>query len=205
MSESIINHIWLWSHPAACYNGLWNLPGESAMSPVDAAAYMGIKNAVMVVFADKPKPPFDDYSKQFAEMDKVVWSIIGDGSSKRNDAESDLSHVIELKNKMDNLRGGIMDDFFGHGRESDFAKIKKFSDQLHSAGLELWVVLYGHQMETPELQKYLELCDVISFWTWRAEELPLLEERFGKVESDCAPTRKSHLAVICGTSVSVNP
>ncbi len=189
MDKNIHEHLWLWSHPTGCYNGRWNLPGESSLSPVEAATYMGIRNGVMVVFCDEPKPPFDNYAKQFSELDKLVWSIIGDGASKRNDISSDLSHVIDLKKDLKNLRGGIMDDFFGHGRENDFARIKDFSDQLHSAGLELWVVLYGHQLGISNLKDYLDICDVISFWTWRAEELPLLGERFEKLRK-LAPDKK---------------
>ena len=189
MSENIMEHLWLWCHSAACYNGRWNLPGESSFSPVEAASYMGIKNAVMVVFCNEPLPPFNDYAKQFGEMDKVVWSVIGDAGSKRNNEASDVDYVVDLKSSLSNLHGGIMDDFFGHGREGNLERIKKISDRLHAAGLELWIVVYGHQFETPHLKDYLDLCDVVNFWTWRAAELPLLEKRLEKLRS-LAPDKK---------------
>ncbi|OGV58168.1 MAG: hypothetical protein A2X49_03105 [Lentisphaerae bacterium GWF2_52_8] len=183
MRKNILDHLWLWCHPASCYNGRWNLPGESSFSPLEAASYMGIKNAVMVVFCNEPLPPFNDYARQFRMMDKVVWSVIGDGGSIRNNDMTDIEHVVDLKNNLPNLQGGIMDDFFGHGRDCDVEKIKKISDRLHALGLELWIVLYGHQLEIPYLKDYLDLCDVVSFWTWRAKELPLLEERLETLHS----------------------
>jgi hypothetical protein len=182
MTAKILDHIWLWCHPAGAYNNQWNLPGKSAFSPIGAASYLGIKNAVMVVYADEPKPPFNDYALQFSGMDKVIWSIIGDGASKRNNENSDLRYVVDLKREFSNLQGGIMDDFFGAGREN-LDKVKAFADKLHMVGLKLWIVLYGHQLEIIDLKKYLKLCDVISLWTWKAEELPLLEERLKKVQN----------------------
>jgi len=180
MKKKLFEHLWLWCHPIGSYNNRWNIPGESSLTPVEAVAYMGIKNAIMVIFGDDPKPPFKDYAKQFSGMDKVVWSIIGDAGSKRNNTESDLKHVIELKQPLLHLQGGIMDDFFGNGRD-DLATIREFADHLHAAGLELWIVLYGHQLEIPHLKDYLDVCDVINLWTWRAKELVLLEERLTRV------------------------
>lgn len=181
MTRPVSDSIWLWCHKAGCYNhSAYNCPGDSHATPAEAAAAMGIKNAIMVVYADEPKPPFDAWAAQFSGMNKVIWSIIGDGASKRNDTDSDLDHVIRLKNTLPALQAGIMDDFFGHGRDK-LDKVKGYADQLHAAGLKLWVVLYGHQLDIPMLKEQLKLCDVINFWTWRAEELPLLEQRLQTV------------------------
>lgn len=194
MDKNILDHLWLWSHPTSCYNGLWGLPGESFFSPVEAAAYMGIRNSIMVVFNNEPKPPFENHAAQFLKMNKVIWSVIGDAGSKRNNEESDLTPVIELKKALPSLQGGIMDDFFGNGRDGNLEKIKNFADHLHSAGLELWIVLYGHQLEIPNLKDYLDLCDVVNFWTWRAEELSLLP---GRLEMVSAMTPGKKIALGC--------
>lgn len=176
MKMDIRKHLWLWCHSTGCYNGQWELSGESSFTPIEAVEHMGVKNAVMVVYADEPRPPFDEYARQFKELDNVVWSIIGDTGSKRNDTESDLGYVVDLKRTIPSLGGGIMDDFFG-GSRAGIDNVRRYADALHAAGLKLWVVLYGHQLDTPGLKDYLDVCDVISFWTWKAEELSLLEER----------------------------
>ncbi len=189
MTQHVSEAIWLWCHKAACYNhSAYHCPGDSQATPADVAAAMGIKNAIMVVYADEPKPPFEPFAAQFSGMNKVIWSIIGDGASKRNDTDSDLEPVIRLKKTLPNLQAGIMDDFFGHGRDN-LDQVRRYADLLHAAGLKLWVVLYGHQLATPNLKEHLKLCDVINFWTWCAEELPLLEQRLQTVH-ELAPDKQ---------------
>lgn len=189
MKRDIKDSLWLWCHPAGCYNKLWNLPGESSLEPQEVAAAFGIDKALMVTFKDEPKPPFGAYADRFKGMREVIWSIIGDAGSKRNDAESDLPHVLKLKHVLPNLRGGIMDDFFSSEERADINRVKAYSKALRDADLELWVVVYGHQLDSPRLPEFLEYCDVISFWTWRAEELPLLEERLERLRK-MAPGKK---------------
>ena len=48
--------------------------------------------------------------------------------------------------------------------------------------LNLWVVLYGHQLALP-VRDHLALCDKVTFWTWKAEDLEHLERDFGTVEA----------------------
>lgn len=181
MNRSIHDHLWLWCHSAGSYNHAYNLPGESGLEPAAACTFLGVRNAIMVVYRDDPKPPFSSCAAQFANMGKVVWSIIGDSGSTRNNAESDLPYVLDLKATLPRLQGGIMDDFFGCASREDSGRVKGFADILHAAGLELWVVLYGHQLDQPRLQEFIGLCDVVSFWTWKASELPLLPERFQRL------------------------
>jgi len=43
-------------------------------------------------------------------------------------------------------------------------------------------VLYAHDLELP-VQPYLEPCDVVTFWSWRAEQLDDLERNFKRVQA----------------------
>jgi hypothetical protein len=181
-NKNILDSIWLWCHSAGSYNGRWEVPGESNISPVEAAAYFGIKNSIMVVFDNKPLPPFENYARQFSNMDKLVWSVIGDAGSKRNNDESDLQPVLNLKKSMPNLCGAIMDDFFGNGRDN-LEAVKNIAKKLHTVGLELWVVLYDHQLDHPNLKEFLDCCDVINFWTWRPENLSNLEDNLANIRN----------------------
>lgn len=193
MNKNILDSIWLWSHPAGAYNGRWEIPGESKVSPAAAAKYFGVNNAVMVVFANEPEPPFENYARQFCGMDRLVWSVIGDADSKRNNDQSDLRPVLDLKKSMPNLRGAVMDDFFGNGRDN-LDKVRKMADELHAAGLELWIVLYDHQLGLENLQEFLEFCDVINFWTWRPQNLTELENNLDRVRT-LAPGKDIALGV----------
>jgi hypothetical protein len=44
------------------------------------------------------------------------------------------------------------------------------------------VVLYAHQLALP-VRQHLALCDKVSFWTWRAEELAGLERNLAALEA----------------------
>jgi hypothetical protein len=57
--------------------------------------------------------------------------------------------------------------------------------------LDLWVVLYTGEFELgPLLKPHLELCDVVTMWTWRAEDLARLEESFARFEGIVGSKRK---------------
>ena len=57
--------------------------------------------------------------------------------------------------------------------------------------LDLWVVLYAHELgwETV-LRPHLDLCDVVTFWTWNAAELANLEQSFVRFEQVVGDRRK---------------
>ncbi|MDD5706435.1 MAG: hypothetical protein PHR35_10940 [Kiritimatiellae bacterium] len=197
------DRFWLWGHEAGSHNGMWHLPRPSRMTPAEAAYYMGIPNVVMVRFRNLPKPPFDQYALSLAPLKRVTWSIVGDSSTVDNNAGgSDLEEVLRLSRKCPNIQAAIMDDFFH--RPSDcltptedpysrytVAELHDFRRRLHAAPrpLDLWVVLYEHQLDLP-LSAHLAACDVVNFWTWSARNLPDLEANLRRVEALAPAQRK---------------
>ena len=162
---------------------------------------MGLANAVMVCYGDEPHPPFTPHAEPLRFLDRLVWSVVGDSSSTRNDDEPDLDAVIALAEACPNVVGGIMDDFFhppaeqsekGTARHSE-AAVAAFRARLRNASrpLDLWVVVYNSMLDSP-LAGHLALCDVVTFWTWRAADLLQLEANFEKLEH-LAPTRRKML------------
>jgi len=189
--------LWLWGHEAGSHNEHWGLPGPSRMTPAEAAFYLGIPNLVMVVYQGKPEPPFDQHARAFRPLRRVVWSIVGDSSSKRNDEKTDLDEVLRLAGEHANVSGAIMDDFF---HEPDAAgaigrytprDLAGFRQRLRAAArpLDLWVVLYAQQLHLP-VRAHLAECDVVTFWTWRARDLPALPENFAQLEALAPSARK---------------
>ncbi len=174
MAVSLKEHIYLWCHNAGVYNeGIPGLEEKSFLTPVEAAAYMGIDNIVMVSYAGKPTPPFEPLQEQFSHFRRVVWSIIGDSSSKHDNPEGYVDDVVSLHRQFNNVTGGIMDDFFNPGRHFDLPSISR---KMHAANLPLWVVIYEHQLTEPDIFEQLDACDVITFWTWKARNLSAMEE-----------------------------
>jgi hypothetical protein len=158
---------------------------------------MGLRNLVMVTFADKPLPPYDQHLIAMRPLHNVVWSIVGDSSSKRHDKQSDLDAVVALAPRFPNLVGGIMDDFFVPPREGapparyDVAAVSRFREALHRGAvpLDLWVVVYAHQLGWP-VREHLAECDVVTFWTWEAKDLVDLERSFNRLEKLAPAPRK---------------
>ena len=187
--STLWDKLWLWTHEAGCADGRSGLPGKSTITPAEGARWLGVPNLLMVVFADSPRPPFAPHAEPMRSLSRIVWSVVGDSSSTRNDEASDLEAVVDLATEFPNVVGGIMDDFFhppdGEGRTARWSAddVKRFRDRLHSAQrpLDLWSVIYSDQLDWP-VAEHLALCDVVTFWTWRSEELDGLEEKFARLE-----------------------
>ncbi len=186
--ETVRDRLWLWSHLAGSYNGLFNLQGNSNVSPEAAAADLGIKNICMVRFGGKPVPSdFAASMKDFGSLDHVAWSIVGDGSTHQTNAQDDLKAVLALKQNFGNLSAAVLDDFFVpphngvQGSRISLEELKNIQTKLHKHGLKLWVVLYDHQLDW-DIGEYLKYCDVVTFWTWKSENLARLKTNFEKAK-----------------------
>ena len=119
MKRTFRDGLWLWGQDAGAHHKPeygWNIPGENRMGPVEAAAYLDISNCFRVVMGGSPEPPFDAESEKLAGFDQVVWSVLGDKSSVRNDGGADdLAEVLRQAEKYPNVTGGVLDDFFFTG------------------------------------------------------------------------------------------
>lgn len=193
---TVADRLWLWCHQAGSHNYIKQIGAESRITPADAARYMGLNNAIMVTFGGLPEPPLLSHAQALAGARKLVWSIVGDSSSKRNDSLSDLDEVINLAPNCPNLQGAIMDDFFhapdASGSVSRYSvpQLEYFANRLHGATrpLDLWVVLYDHDLSLP-VAPLLAPCDVVTYWTWTADALPQLATNLPRAR-DLAPGKR---------------
>lgn len=189
--EIVRDKLWLWGHDAGSHDEGWGLDGISRITPVEAAFYLGIPNMAMVRYGEESLRASVQYSVPFRPLKEVVWSIVGAGGMT---AGEERNQVIELAQDLPNMTGVIMDDFFRKEGDEDhigtlfLGELWNTREKLQGAArpLDLWVVLYDHQLERP-VKRYLGLCDKVTFWTWKAEDLDKLEENLRVVE-DLAPT-----------------
>jgi hypothetical protein len=165
---------------------------------VEGARYLGVPNLIMVTYSGKPEPPFDEYARALSPLKQVIWSIVGDLSSTRNNECTDIEEVISVAGRYPNITGAIMDDFIdaAPGAQTYTCRftpedIAGFRQRLHttSGDLELWVVFYAHQLKFPVIE-YLDKCDGVAFWTWEVEELSRLNENFERLEELLPDSRK---------------
>jgi hypothetical protein len=189
MTQTLRDHLWLWCHPAGSHtrSDQHALPGHSIIEPADAAAFLGIPNVLFVRYELDPHPPFEHHASRLASMQQVVWSIEGGGGG-------DVEAVLDLTKTLPNLRGVILDDYFGRvaagdARETDGPFSLKAMRQLRARldackpRFDVWVVLYAHEFgQEPKLRPHLDLCDVVTLWTWTASELINLENNFARFE-----------------------
>lgn len=175
---------WLWGHESGSHNEGWGLGGTSRISPVEAACYMGIPNIVMVRYGAGPLPPDPQYLVPFTGLGRVVWSVVGAGGTHQ---DGELARVLEVSRRLPNMTGVMMDDFFRRAQDDvgvlSMAGLHSLRDRLSRADrpLDLWVVLYDHQLDLP-VGPHLALCDKVTFWTWKARGLNELEAHFTHFE-----------------------
>jgi len=181
--QTVRDRLWLWSHVAGSYNGMFGLPGKSRMTPAEAAFYMGIPNVFMLHREGTPEAPLDQFALAFEPLREVVWGIVGESGATE---EKEREMVLNLALHNPKISGVVMDDFFREpkdGRVSALTlnQIRELKQRLHPSGkrLDLWVVLYEHQLDQP-LAEYLALCDYVQLWTWYGQNLTGLRTNFEK-------------------------
>ena len=87
--NTVRDRFWMWGHVPDCHRQ-W-VPRESRITPAAAARQLGLHNLIMVVFANRPEPSeFAVYQESFHALRRVVWSVMGDSSSTRNNAAADM-------------------------------------------------------------------------------------------------------------------
>jgi hypothetical protein len=187
---TVCDRLWLWCHPAGCHTRSpeqHGIVGHSTIEPAAAAAYLAIPNALFVRYELTPPPPFESYARPLASMHQVVWSVEGGGGG-------DVDAALALTKTLPNLRGIILDDYFARVAASDgdasdgpfsLEAMRQLRRRLDACKprLDAWVVLYTHEFDhEAKLRPHLELCDVVTMWTWNAAELAHLGESFTRFE-----------------------
>jgi hypothetical protein len=97
--------------------------------------------------------------------------------------------VLDVAARFPNITGVIMDDFFGAADDSsrrvaiplDTLREVRSSLVVGYRRLDLWGVLYTEQLDEPVLE-HLQLCDKVTLWTWRADQLRDLEPNFAQLQ-----------------------
>ncbi len=183
--EKVRNRFWNWTHYPGVYDGMFGLPHNSRIHPVAASEYLGTPNIVFVRAFEKPAYPFEEYAKGFKGVKNLQWSITGDSGDT---SAEEREQVLKLVESMPNITGLYMDDFFhmtSEGREASMSvdEIKAIRERMNIKGrqLDLGVVAYTKDKFDKRMIPYLKLCDRISLWFWKSDELADLEMNFDRL------------------------
>lgn len=192
--RTVRDAMWVWAHPKGSYDNAWGLPGNSPMTPVEGAKWLGVPNIIFVHYEGNPKPPLAGVAAEFQAVGKMMWSVTGAGGGT---SAVERDEVLALAAKMPNIAGIFLDDFFhftrGDGKKTaageapaslTVEELRRLRDRLTIDGrrLDLGVTLYTNQLDE-RMKPHLDLCDVVSLWTWEAAELARLEENFATLQT----------------------
>lgn len=176
---------WLWGQSPDS-NAVHKVP-PSRMTAMEGCACFGIDRCCRVVMCSHPRPPFDQESIAMEPLKEVVWSIVGAcGTVENNNGKGDIDEVLRQADLFSNVTGGVLDDFFVSRERRDafppeaLAEIRRRLKTEAKRPLDLWVVVYATNLELP-VKEYLDLCDVITFWTWKSEDLVKMQENFDRL------------------------
>ena len=185
----LIDGVWLWGQTPGSHhvNPAYALPGVNKMTPIEGCEFFGIERCCRVAMGAGPFPPFDNESIPLDKLKEVCWSIVGAGSVDRNEENlADLDEVLRQAKMHKNVVAGIMDDFLQSERRREIftpevlKKVKNILRTEVGRPLEYWTVYYDRELEL-DVQDYLDVFDVITYWTWYGENLWKLEENLDRV------------------------
>ncbi|HXJ37804.1 MAG TPA: hypothetical protein VNH18_00925, partial [Bryobacteraceae bacterium] len=139
-----------------------------------------------------PEPPLEQYALAFEPLRDIVWGIVGEAGTTQT---SEREMVLKLANANPKITGVVMDDFFTGAKDGTISaltldQVRELKRRLKrpTKKLDLWVVLYEHQLDNRVID-YLKLCDVVQLWTWYGQNLNQLRSNFEKAEKLAAGTR----------------
>ena len=202
---TVRDKLWLFGVPLNCE--MTYLSNRSTMTAVEGAHYLGVPNVHMIqvvepqwAFFHSYESPLQQYTVALQSLKRFAWSLIGSGGYTTPGYRKE---VVELARATPNCVGFYMDDFFYSGQKQKTTgrraaltldELKAIRQQTASLGkkINIWVTYYTRFLDTP-LQDYLDLIDVLTFWTGNADELKNLESNFRKAE-----TLGSHLKIALG-------
>lgn len=205
----IRDRLWMWGHhPESVVDGKHGFPKNATyLDQAEACLSMGIPNNCVVRWCNLPRHPWGGYFEQFRALKRFSFSIT-DGAAGTVWDKMNLA-FDELLPTMPNLTGCFLDDFFAVPQltqtEDDLVKI---ADAVHAHGLRLSIVFYSDQDGfRPEYQSRLALCDEISFWFWRGENIAGMADRVRQCRDFIGPDKDLLLGLYmwdfsCGHPIS---
>ncbi len=184
IENTVRDRLWLFSHEEGCQNEGWGFEADSRMTPTEACTYMNVPNTMLARYNGRPVMPFDRHLIAMRPLRRVAWSLTGMGGRTSDD---EREHVLDCLRRFPNMSGVLLDDFFENTDENgkhatlSIRQLQEIRDQLElpDRHADIYSVIYSHQLDLP-VQEHVEMCDVVTFWTWKARDLDGLEENFEK-------------------------
>ena len=216
-SDELRDHCWLWGHETGQVDGTnnyWSLDiARSYYHMVDAARDVGIHNLNAIRW-DKPDKSFRDSLKP---LKRVTWPISGNKTEKNFTYDALADWCFAAADEMPNVTGFDLDDFFiARGKSVTvqtaagpalscptrfpYEQLVELRKRLsaYPRPLELRVVVYDDLLDKREnpgdLKPSLDLVDAVTYWTWRAKDIPRIPEHLARLRK-LAPGKPVYLGI----------
>lgn len=173
----------------------------SRITPAEAALMLDVPNILMINCDGVPAPFSDDaygYMESFCRMKKVLWNSTGSSGFRLGNEEA---FICQLAERYPNVVGTYLDDFYlRFSKEPDpVAKCAAFLKEVRagldqaSRRMDIYVTWYTHDMKSLD-ESIMSYIDGLTLWTWKSEELPLIEERVNKI-AEVFPEKRKLLGI----------
>ena len=117
--STVLDRLWIWSHPVGVHDGIdlgGGRKGKSRMTPVEGAAYLGVRNLYFIHFPNNPPiSQFRQYALDFRPIKRVVWSLTGAGGDTSSEGREE---TLRLAREFPNITGFVLDDFLHWSADS---------------------------------------------------------------------------------------
>jgi len=190
--DELIDRLWMYGHDSGEHDGpggQYKIPLSAPISVGDATREFGIRNVTMCRWGHAT----DEYLEQFKGLKRVKWAICG---SRNKFYRNLLEHNFKLIDKLPNLCGFELDDYFRSGPTCEVVETGRGLEYTANASfsyhellrlrerarrsprrLDLHLVLYNYQT-TRAIGPTLDAVDSVHFWVWRAKDIPYIREDF---------------------------
>ena len=215
--DDLIDRCWLWGHETGQVDragNRWNLDGAMTYYHMaDAAKSMGLHNLNAIRW-DKPSRAFRD---SLAGLKRVTWPMSGHKTELNFTYDVLADWNFAVADEMPNVTGFDLDDFIvasgpsvmvdtPKGRRAvcptrfPYGQLVELRRRLdaYPRRLELRSVVYDELLDQradpADLVPVLELADSVTYWTWRAKNIPKLPGYFRRYR-ELAPGKPTYMGI----------
>ena len=216
-ASTLRDDCWLWGHETGQLDSptnRWGLPvAKGYYHQAQACRDFGVSNLCCIRW-DKPSRAFRD---SLRGLKRLTWPMSGHKKEVNSTYDALADWNFAVADEMPNVTGFDLDDYFvargpsiavetSAGRRMvcptrfPYAQLVELRRRLdaYPRRLELRVVVYDElldQRKDPkDLVPVLELVDSVTYWTWKAKNLPKLPEYFRRYRA-LAPGKRTYLGI----------
>ncbi len=155
----------------------------------EGVRYFGLDRAHFIFHANTPLNlhKLDHVSEITADISKWKWvegtNEVGrvyyahDRDDNPDTVVSEAENLARLAPDFPNVTGAFIDDTSGEMEYDNYSADTSglIGEAVRAADLDLWIVVYTHQLEPEMWAPWVDQVDVINLWVWNCGDLPEID------------------------------